>query len=317
MIADRQFEVDAGSGQQRLDRFLVMAVPSSSRALIVEAIAAGDVTVNGRAAAKGLRLETGDAVAVTHLLESRDIRVHPNGTLPLSVVYEGPDLLAFDKPAGVPVHPIHHSERDTLANAMVARHPELQAIGDEPLFPALLHRIDTLTSGLVLAARTDDTYRAVRACFAARTVTKEYIALVEGHPPTGQTLVNALAHNPHRRGRMLVVDEKPGVARGEPRFEAASEIDVEQSFGTHTLVRVTIHTGITHQIRCQLAHAGFPIVGDAVYGAGESDELLPDRHFLHARALHFAHPVTGEQIAIRAALPAELLGVLTTLGQPR
>ena len=97
MIYDRQFEVDAGSDQQRLDRFLVAACPSSRRALIVEAIGAGDVTVNGQPSAKGLRLKTGDTVTIAHLLENRDIHVHPNGELPLTVVYEDSDLLGFDK----------------------------------------------------------------------------------------------------------------------------------------------------------------------------------------------------------------------------
>jgi 23S rRNA pseudouridine1911/1915/1917 synthase len=317
MITNREFTVSADQADRRLDQFVTRACPSSKRSLVVDAIGAGDITINGRRGAKGHRVAVGDTIGIRTLFECNDVRVTPNDTIPLTIVHADRHLLVFDKPAGIPVHPIHHSETGTLANAAVARFPELQDIGDDPLFPALVHRIDTDTSGLVLAARSPDVYRTLRDQFAARAVTKEYVALVEGTVPSPLVLTNLLVHSPHRRGKMLVVDDKPRTAPNEQRFEAISSVETERAFSSHALVRVVIRTGITHQIRCQLAHAGLPLVGDRVYGRPERSDLLPGRHFLHARALEFAHPANGEQFSVRAELPAELEAVLDAIsGRP-
>lgn len=310
MIGNRELLIDAGKAGSRLDRFLADAFPASRRSLVVEAISRGDVAVNGRPAAKSARLRAGDRVAVGQLLERVDIAVRPNFNVAVEIVHDDPELLALNKPAGTPVHPLHHAEDDTLANGLIARFPKLRRIGEDPLFPSLLHRLDTDTSGVVLAARTQRAYAALRAQFSAREVTKVYQALVHGRLKEPVTLVNRLIHDPRRRGRMLVVDDRDHVARSETRYAAVTQVAVVSATPTLSLVTATIATGVTHQIRCQLAHAGFPIVGDKVYGRGGDESLLPSRHFLHAHTITFCHPESGGPTTIEAPLPDELDAVL-------
>lgn len=317
MITNHHIHVDEGHVGVRLDRFVGAACPSSKRALIAEAILNGQITVNGNRTVKAHTLDRDDAIVISQLMECTDIRVQPNADLPLTTIYQDNYIIALNKPAGMPVHPIHHTETGTLANALVARFPELQAIGDEALFPALVHRIDTQTSGIVIAARTEEAYGNLRAQFSAREATKVYVALVAGRLASGLTLKNRLAHDTSRRGKMLVVDEHDYMARGEQRFEAISDIKVVEVLPKHSLVQVTIHTGITHQIRCQLAHAGYPIVGDTVYGAAGSTTLLPDRHFLHAASVALRHPRDTNPFRVEAPLPSELMELLEVLRKKR
>ena len=198
MITEREFKNEEGG--IRLDAALLLAFPSSTRAFVREAIERGDVLVNGRRAAKGLKLRGGETLEVAELLEKSDNlvtpagdRPHSNGVCPqFSPLFEDASLLAFDKPAGMPVQPLTCRETGTLMNAVVAAYPEcralgtgLAAIGENPLMAGALHRIDADTSGLVLVARTIEAFSALRAQFAAQTVEKTYLALVEGPVPQG------------------------------------------------------------------------------------------------------------------------------------
>ncbi len=305
MIGACSFTVSPGEEGQRLDAVLRARYASSSTSLVQHAIADGRVTVNGHAAPKGHKLRAGDDVQLARLAETSDQRVAPNPGLPLEILFADDDVVAANKPAGMDVHPLRLEERDTLANALVARWPELAGIGDQPLVAGVVHRIDGGTSGLVLAARTAGAFAALRAQFAAQTVRKEYCALVMGAVEQGGKLVHELAHQPWRRGRLV---DARRLRDAERPMHAETTYQPVRRVGPYTLLDVTIFTGVTHQIRCQLALAGYPIVGDTLYGGPAIDDF--PRHFLHASAIALAHPRTGAPLRIEAPLTPDLQAFL-------
>jgi 23S rRNA pseudouridine1911/1915/1917 synthase len=280
----------------RLDAFVHATMPALSRRLVHRLIADGDVRVNGRRAPKGGRLRPGDVVTLPAL--PRSIAPEPELTLP--VVYEDEWLVAVEKPGGMPGHALDPRQRGTAAAVLVARHPEMATVGD-PLAPGLVHRLDTGTSGILLAGRTAEAHAAVRAALRARAVEKRYLAVVEGdaHALDGRLVRVPLAHDPRDRRRMAPAT---GTARAWP---AESALAVLRPTAARTLLEVTIRTGVTHQVRVHLARLGHPVVGDVLYGAGPA-ELPLGRHALHASRLTLAHPGTGHPLALISALPAEL-----------
>ena len=306
MIKDRTIEIQEGG--VRLDAALLRVIPSTTRAFVKEAIAAGNVLVNGRPAAKGLKLRGGETVVVKELLEAADNLVAPVAG-PVACVFEDDAVLAFDKPAGMPVQPLSCRETGTLMNAVVHRHPECRTLGDQPLMAGALHRIDADTSGLVLVARTATAFENLRAQFAAQTVKKTYLALVEGAVAVGGTLENDLVHDPtlpfcrmidvrhNRLTSSLVARLKP--LHAVTQFKPIAHTTVENE--ERTLLEVTIYTGVTHQIRAQLALAGYHIVNDRLYGAFAVENQTG--HCLHALAAAFAHPVSGDPVEIRTPWP--------------
>ena len=298
MISGQQHVV-AGTGE-RLDRQLLRLYPWLDRASVLELIAAGHVVLNRKPAKKGARLAAGDVLDCRDVPEPEDLRLRPNPDLPLAVLYEDDDVLALDKPAGMPTHPLRFAETDTLANALVARYPALAAIGDDRLFPALLHRLDTQTSGLVLAAKTAAAYANLRAQFRRFTVQKHYLALVHGRVDTPGSLAAPLTHQTRSPCKMAVARNPDKVPKSD-LFAAETSWTSLETGREFSLLDVTIYTGVTHQIRCHLAAAGFPIVGDALYGS----PLAAPRHWLHAARIICTHPATGKSLDVAARLPPD------------
>ena len=307
MIRKKTIRVDKGG--VRLDAALLAAFPTTTKAFVKEAIAAGDIRVNGRHAAKGLKLRGGESIDVIQLLEAADNRVAPEAG-PLAVVFEDEAILALDKPPQMPVQPLSCRETGTLMNAVVARHPGCQGLGDSPLMAGALHRIDADTSGLVLVAKTADAYENLRSQFSAQTVRKTYLALVEGAVAVGGTLENDLIHDPtlpfcrmvdfaHCR---LTESQKAKIRplHAVTQFEPIRHLTVESE--ERTLLEVTIYTGVTHQIRAQLALAGMHIINDRLYGAFAIENQVG--HCLHALAASFRHPVSGDPVEIRTSYPS-------------
>lgn len=298
------------TGGVRLDAALLSRFPSSTKAFVREAIARGAVLVNGRPAPKGLKLSGGETIKVLDLKEADDNRVRPDPEIPVAVVYEDQDLVAFDKPAGMPVQPLDCEETGTLMNGVAARFPECTAIGDSPLMAGALHRIDADTSGLVLVARTQAAFAAVRGQFAAQTVVKKYLALVEGKVESEGRLENDLAHEPGIPFCRMIDARKNRLCESERRrlkplhaiteFRPCGSVKVECE--TRTLLDVTIMTGVTHQIRAQLAMAGMHIVNDRTYGAFAVEGMTG--HCLHSLSAAFVHPSTGKTVSIATPPPA-------------
>ena len=312
MITDTKIQIKEGG--VRLDAAILNAIPSTTRAFVKDAIASGNVLISGtstspRKASKGLKLRGGETVVIRELLEAADNLVAPEPGR-LSCVFEDDALLAFDKPAGIPVQPLSCRETGTLMNAVVARYPECRSLGDTPLMAGALHRIDADTSGLVLVARTADAFSNLRAQFAAQSVKKTYLALVEGAVAVGGTLENDLVHDPtlpfckmvdahHNR---LCASELARTKRlhAVTQFTPIAHTTLENE--ERTLLEVTIFTGVTHQIRAQLALAGLHIVNDRLYGAFAVENQTG--HCLHALAASFAHPVSEDPVEIRTPYPA-------------
>jgi 23S rRNA pseudouridine1911/1915/1917 synthase len=296
-----QFRVPPDGAGVRFDAAVLARCPESTRPLVRRAIEAGTITLNGQPADKGIKLRAGDEVAVQRLLAAADVRVEPDARVPIQVLFADEGLLAVNKPAGLAVHPLRPGERGTLANGLVACFPELAEVGDQPLMAGVVHRIDTDTSGLVLAARTQAVHDALRAQFRAQTVRKTYLALVEGRVRGAGRLTHDLVHLPSDRGRMV---DARGLQDPERRMRAVTDYQPQRRVGNRTLLEVTIFTGVTHQIRCQLALAGHPVVGDTRYGALAVAGF--NRHFLHAAAIAFTHPGTGRAIDLHAPLTPDL-----------
>ena len=285
-----------GAGAVRLDTFLRGALPAMSRRLVRRLIAEGAVCVNGRPAAKGVRVAPGDRVTLPDLPAT----ITPEPGLALAVLHEDDALVALDKPGGMPGHALDPRQRGTAAAFLLARYPEMADVGD-PLAPGLVHRLDSGTSGLLVAARARAAHRALRAALRARAVEKRYLAWVAGDASAldGARVALPLAHDPRDRRRML-----PATA-GVRAWPAETRLAIVAAGRERSLVEATILTGVTHQVRVHLAARGHPVLGDVLYG-GAPAGLPRGRHALHAAGLTLPHPTDGRPLSLSALLPADL-----------
>ncbi len=287
----------------RLDRFIVAGVPDLSRTRAQGLIATGAVTVNGRTVTKaGYALAAGDIVTLPLDVPRVDTESRPIAeAIPIHVVYEDSHLLVVEKPTGMVVHPSPGHAQGTLVNALLAHTDELAEAASTR--PGILHRLDRDTSGLLLVAKDDATLAALGEQMRARTITKVYLALIEGalEPPNG-SIEAPIGRDPRHRLRMAIVTNGGRAAR--------TIFETEQRFPGRSLMRVTLVTGRTHQIRVHFAAIGHPVVGDALYG-DIARQPQPPRLFLHATHLAFTHPVTDERLAFTSPLPPDLLGFIT------
>jgi len=295
----RTVELRADREAERLDLFVARRRPELTRSRVQRLIEQGLVTVDGRPARAGLRLERGRKVRLT-VPPPEPVEPAPEA-IPLSVVYEDEDLLVVDKPAGMTVHPGPGHSAHTLVNAVLARCPDLRGVGGRER-PGIVHRLDKDTSGLVIVAKNERAHLSLSRQLKERRVEKGYLALVHGRvqPPEG-VIEAPIARDPRYRQRMAVV---------EGGREARTAYRVARYLDSYTLVEVTPHTGRTHQIRVHFAALGYPVVGDSVYGRPSP---VLGRQFLHAFRLAFRHPRTGERLRVEAPLPADLRAALRRL----
>jgi 23S rRNA pseudouridine1911/1915/1917 synthase len=271
-------------------------------------VAGGGVRVNGEVARASRTLTRRDLVEV-EVAEDEPMRPLTAYRLPLTVVYEDDALAVIDKPAGLVVHPAPGHWDDTLVNALVARGTTLG--GGVEGRPGIVHRLDRDTSGLMLVAKTDLAHRRLGAALAARHVRRAYAVLAWGHLDESPTVLQApLGRHPTDRKRMTI--------RADGRA-ARTDLHVVARFEVCDLLRAELHTGRTHQIRVHLQHAGHPVVGDPVYGAGgsrritgpgraraEQLERVTPRQALHAAELSFRHPATGARLRFTSEWPSDL-----------
>ncbi len=302
MTATREFIVPPESAGDRLDLFLARQMPDWSRSQIQRLIRDGLVTVGAAAAKKpGEEIAAGSRISVR--AEREGLRAVAED-LPLAVVYEDADLLVVNKPAGMVVHVGAGVKSGTLVNALLGRVKSLSGEGGE-LRPGIVHRLDKMTSGLVIVAKNDAAHHRLSEQFKSREVHKTYLALVHGRVAAERGEISKpVGRDPRRRTRM-----KTG---GIAAREAVTKYRVLRRAGPFTLVEAMPQTGRTHQIRVHLASLGHPVVGDTTYGAptrlrfeGREEPTLA-RTFLHAAMLEFSHPVTGAPLGFEAPLPAEL-----------
>lgn len=265
----------------------------------------GMVRLGSRRPRKGERVAAGQRITVEGAIpDAAGLRPLPQPELPLVVLHADEALLALDKPAGIPCHPLRAGETGTLANALVARFPECAYAGDDPREGGLVQRLDTGTSGVLLAARDGATWRALRALLSSGRSDKEYLALVDGVVRQPGEVTRALLHAPGDARRVLCVPEDTPEARpARTRYQPIG------GDSRHTLLRAFTSTGRMHQVRAHLADAGHPLTGDVLYGGAPE---LP-AFLLHAARLVLPHP-RGGTLDLRAPLPAPSLAVLAALG---
>lgn len=270
--------------------------------------------MNGESARASRTLRRGDRVSVA-LPETAPVRQIVPRPRALDIRFEDPHLLVLDKPAGVVVHPAPGHWEDTLVNALVARGTALsEAAG---IRPGIVHRLDKDTSGLLIVAKSELAHRRLSRALAQRRIERRYLALVWGHVPETLVIEAPLGRHPRDRKRMAVL------ATGRPARTLVTRL---ARFEVADLVAVRLESGRTHQIRVHLAHVGHPVVGDVVYGGGGPRRLTGaqrprgeavaracPRQALHAAALRFEHPVSGEAIDLRSDWPEDLRPVLAAV----
>jgi 23S rRNA pseudouridine1911/1915/1917 synthase len=232
-------------------------------------------------------------------------------SLRLQVVYEDSGIVVIDKPAGLVVHPGAGNPDATLANGILHHYPENRMLARA----GVVHRLDKGTTGLLVVARTESARQKLIEALEARTIHRHYLALVHGRPVAGGTIDEMIGRHPKDRRRMTVSN------KGKP---AVTHFRIERRYDFHTLLRVQLETGRTHQIRVHLAHAGLPLVGDPLYGGRPrmppraSTELAIllrsfDRQALHATTLSVTHPDSGKRLTWESALPQDFQQLLEVL----
>lgn len=283
--------IEAEQAGLRLDAFLARALPDLSRKKAAALIRDGAVRLDGKPAAKAAILRAGQAVTITGVSEQRPIAAEPEASL--TILYEDEWFVAAAKPAGLHTVPLAAGDAGTLAQALLGRYPEMTGIGARPNEPGVCHRLDFWTSGVVLAARTREAFAAVRAAFAAHRIRKIYLALCTDAPPPTFRVAAPIGHPSRRTGRVVV-----GAGRG--RIPAVTDCQTIEKYTGASLVRATTATGAMHQIRAHLAFAGYPLIGDILYGGPAAPG---NRFWLHALSIRFPHPHRRRLMTVECPRP--------------
>lgn len=297
-----ELEVEPDEAGLRLDVVLVRRVPGMSRARAREMVEAGVIRVNGRSPRKGLRMTPGDHVVLARAPAPTDFHALPDPRFELTILYEDPWLVVVDKPAGVASHPLRENELGTVASALVARYPEMSGVGYRNREPGILHRLDTDTSGLLVAARDELVFERLRNALRTGAIDKRYLALVEGHVAAPQAIDLPIGPHPRDPRRVVTV---PGVKGSKPAY---TEITRAEPIGVYTKVEVAASHATRHQVRAHMAAVGHPLVGDSLYGGSAMPGL--SRHFLHASKIALQHPHDERPMRWSSALPPDLMSAL-------
>jgi len=295
---------------RRLDAALATLLPQYSRTRIQRWIEEGAVLVNGLAVSRPRDVVVGGESATVEARVTAETGVEAQ-KLPLDIVHQDSAVIVVNKAPGVVVHPGAGNPANTLQNALLAHDKLLKNVPRA----GLVHRIDKDTSGLLVVARTLEAHTALVSALAAHEIEREYLAVCTGVMTGGGTVDEKIGRHRTQRVKMAV--------RSDGR-EAVTHYRVETKFRAHTLARVRLETGRTHQIRVHLAHIGYPIVGDPVYGGrarlpkGATPALLEalqgfTRQALHAAKLSFTHPKSGKAVSYEAPIPKDLKGLLDAL----
>ncbi len=309
-MTQKSIVIDASNAGMRLDKVIALAL-GLGRGPVRRLFDEGRVRVGRRVGVKGDVLPEGASVEVNLPEGAEDGAAlpEPSPERPLVVLVETPDAVVVDKPAGQASAPLRPGETGALANALVGRYPEMAGVGFHPREPGLVHRLDTGTSGVLVAARSADAFATLSAALKAGRLEKHYLAVCEdGEMPEGGFVDIPLAPHPKDSRRVLACLHPRDVSRLEPRF-ASTEYRVERRANGRALVWVRAAKALRHQIRAHMAAIGCPIVGDELYGA----QAVPGfgRHALHAAFVAWSG--AGGDVAAfeaRSPLPAELEALL-------
>jgi len=305
------FAVSTEMDRERADKVLHAILPELSRSRVQRFFDLGLVWREDDALVKSDKLYDGDVVSY-EIPEVVPAKLRPVD-IPLKVLYEDADMIAIDKAPGMVVHPGAGTGEDTLVHALLFHcKGELSGIGGQER-PGIVHRLDKETSGVIVAAKTDQAFLALTRTFSERRTKKEYLAIVAGSPNLPGGAIDApIGRHGFNRLRMCVRND------GRP---AQTDWEIVERFSrAATLVKVRIHTGRTHQVRVHMSHLGYPLAGDPMYGWRESTwpkEAPVTRVMLHAWRLELPHPTTGEPLELEAPIPDDfndVLGKLRSIG---
>ena len=299
------FTAEQGDVGERIDRFITTST-GLSRSLIVKLIEGGSVTVNGKCVEKNYKMRLGDVIEIEFPEPVADEAVAEN--IPLDVVYEDNDIVVINKPKGMIVHPATGIYTGTLVNALLYHCGDsLSGIGGV-IRPGIVHRIDKDTSGLLVVAKNDDAHLSLSEQLKTHDVSRIYYAIVIGNiKENSGTIDRPIGRHPADRKKMAVVTDHTRQAR-----EAITHFEVLERFqlssGRFTLVKCKLETGRTHQIRVHMASIGHPLMGDTIYGGGNTKFEATNKGLiigqcLHARFLELAHPKSGKKMFFESELP--------------
>lgn len=309
------FEVQAEDTGTRLDKYLTVQMPELSRSQVQRLIQEGQVGLAQGVATASYRIRSGDIITLdVPPPRPAHLTAEP---LALQIIYEDEALLVIDKPPGLVVHPAPGHASGTLVNALLFHCQTLSGIGGEER-PGIVHRLDKDTSGLLLVAKHDRSHRHLAAQLKTHQVQRCYVALVRGRLPVLQGTIDApIGRHPQQRQKMAVVERYSRTAR--------THYQVLEAWGPLSLLRLTLETGRTHQIRVHLAHIGHAVVGDPLYGPGalrlpghaalEQELRAFPRQALHAEEIRFQHPESGAWCTFSAPLPSDMATLLARLRQ--
>jgi len=308
-IVEATQRVPATLAGARLDQAAAELFSDYSRERLKTWINAGELTVDGAKVKPKAKLHGHEILALKATIED-DTRFEPQD-IPLDIVYEDDAVMVINKAAGMVVHPAAGNPDGTLLNALLHHHPALAEVPRA----GIVHRLDKDTTGLMMVAKTLPAQTTLVEQLQARSVSRQYDAVVIGKPVSGSTIDAPIGRHPKDRKRQAVT------ASGKP---AVTHFRVVERFRAHTHVRCQLETGRTHQIRVHMAYARYPLIGDPLYSgraklppgaAAPLKEILREfpRQALHARKLSFVHPVSGETLTFHADLPDDLLMLLDYL----
>lgn len=306
--------------RERLDVFLTRALPGAySRHRVKKGIEEGVVMVNGSLVVKSAhRVKPGDVV---HVDEAKfppllkELRAAPDPSVLIDIVYEDRDVLVVNKPAGLLTHPTPAHMTGTLVSGLLARSPALEGVGEHPLRPGIVHRLDKNTSGLLVVAKTNKAFQFMKHQFMNRAIKKTYLALVEGVPSKKEGIITyAIRPSATNRAKRVVVRSpaspspfrKKSWAKSVRAAETAYR--VRETYGHYALLEVMPKTGRTHQVRVHLAALGHPVVGDMLYGS----KTEAPRQLLHAARVEFMKP-DGRPLSLEIPLPDDFKSFLLKL----
>jgi 23S rRNA pseudouridine1911/1915/1917 synthase len=297
--------IEADDQGHRLDAWLARRQPELSRARWQALIREGHVRIDGAATKPNHHLREGECLTF-EIPPAKPAALEPE-PVPLSIIHEDADIIVVNKQAGLVVHPAPGHGTGTLVNGLLHHCHDLAGVGGE-LRPGIVHRLDKDTTGVLVVAKNEAAMKSLGRQFRNRSVKKEYVALVWGHPePERGTLETLVGRSPHNRQKMSA---SPHVGR-----HAVTTYETMERLGPATLLKVRIETGRTHQIRVHMAHLGHPVVGDTRYGGARRTVpgLVAGRQLLHARTLTLEHPGTGEVMEFEAPLPEDMGAAIRAL----
>lgn len=301
---------------KRLDIVAGEYAPGYSRAHLQRLIENGSITVNGKAVKKHYKVKNGDVV-VLDIDAPETPNIAPDASVPFRVVFENDEYAVVEKPAGVVTHPSASHKKGTLVNGLVARWPEIAGVGEDPLRPGIVHRLDKDTSGLLVVAKTQPMFLWLKKQFHDRTVEKRYVALVAGSVGSAEGEIDVpIARSRSRKNpRQIAVSQANtrGAGKAHISRKASTGFKILHLYKNFTLIEAMPKTGRMHQIRVHFAHIGHPLAGDVKYAPKRVLSALPlERHFLHAAVLAFPLP-DGAKASFSSELPSDLKRVLERL----